>query len=157
VTLRTRRRHPGRRVPHRTRGRDRAFGYACLVLSIFLFLSSSLCGVARAALGNITLTVTQTYNRDGSPGGGTIDFGTLYPGNPVVVSPAVVFEISSDLEWRLSGWTRALPSGAILEEAPQETGLYTTLSSIPAVIRDSQSPCAAGSSTAETLTPIPLR
>jgi len=123
------------------RGR-RASGILLLALCITLLLSSSFPQIARAALGTISLTLTETHNRDGTPGNGTVDFGTVYPGSTVVISPAVVFEVSSDLEWRLKAFTGVLPPGCTLKEAAQGSGLWKTLSPAPSTVRDSQPPCS---------------
>ncbi|MEW6032630.1 MAG: fibronectin type III domain-containing protein [Bacillota bacterium] len=122
-------------------------GHVCLILGLFLILSSASSEVARAGLGTISLTSIEAYNWDGSPGSGTVDFGTVYPGSPAVVSRALVFNVSSDLEWRLRGWTgAALPAGCLLEQRPRESGGWVALSPSGAVIRPAENPCPDGGS-----------
>ena len=128
-----------------SRRRGGLFGYwpgVCLLaLGLFLLLTSSFFGVAHAALGTISLTLT-TYDHDGLPGAGTVDFGDVYPDTPSTVSPAMVASVTSDLEWRMTAVTGAIPEGCLLEQRPQGGASWTTLSPTTAVIADAEPPAS---------------
>lgn len=120
---------------------DRFLGFGLITLGLVLISSSSPGGVARAALGAVSLSVLETYNWDGTPGEGTIDFGVVSPDAPVTVASALVLGVSSDLEWRLSAWAGAAPSGCLLEESPAGSGLWTALLPAATVLSSSEAPC----------------
>lgn len=108
-----------------------------------LLLAAATSQMAKASLGALSLS-RDTYNYDGSPGSGTVDFGLL--GDPALaatVSPAIVFHVSSDLEWRLSATMGGtLPVGCALEQRGQGSGTWTALSDgAPAILLDAQGPC----------------
>jgi len=128
-----------------SRRRGGLFGYwpsvFLLALGLFLLLTSSFVGVAHAALGTISLTLT-TYDHDGLPGAGTVDFGDVYPDTPSTVSPAVVASVASDLEWRMTAVTEAIPEGCLLEQRPQSGASWITLSPTTAVIADAEPPAS---------------
>jgi len=128
-----------------SRRRGGLFGYwpgVCLLaLGLFLLLTSSFFGVAHAALGTISLTLT-TYDHDGLPGAGTVDFGDVYPDTPSTVSPAVVASVASDLEWRMTAVTGAIPEGCLLEQRPQGGASWTTLSPTTSVIAAAEPPAS---------------
>lgn len=133
---------PGRKPrleAHRGPALGRALAHLALALGFLLSLSGGLSEVAQAALGVLSLSV-DTYNRDGSPGGGAVDFGVVDPRTTPVVSPAVVLHISSDLEWRQTEWADALPAGCVVETAPQGSGVWTPAPSAPTVTKDLQAP-----------------
>lgn len=136
------RKRKGPKSPNRARQRSRIFGHLCLALGLLFVFTSSLPSIALAALGIITLDAIQTFDHDGTPGNGIVDFGDLRPGLPVTVAPAVSLTVSSDLEWRLKAWTAALPVGVSLEEAPHGTGSFTSLSSSAVIVRDAEAPCS---------------
>jgi hypothetical protein len=122
---------------------DRWLGGLLLALGLFLAFTSSLGNVAQAALGTISLTLT-TYNRGGGLGGGTVDFGSVDPGETITVSPAVVAAVTSDLVWRLAAVTAVIPGGCVLESRPQGGASWTTLSPTTAVIADAEPPASPG-------------
>jgi hypothetical protein len=130
-----------------SRRRSGLFGYwpgVFLLGGLFLLLTSSFFGIAQAALGTISLTLT-TYGHDGLPGAGTVDFGDVYPDAPSTVSPAVVASAASDLEWRMTAVTGAIPQGFLLEQRPQGGASWTALSPTAAIIADAQPPASPGS------------
>jgi len=130
-----------------SRRRGGLFGYwpsvFLLALGLFLLLTSSFVGVAHAALGTISLTLT-TYGHDALPGAGTVDFGNVYPDTPSTVSHAMVASVPSDLGWRMTAVTGAIPEGCLLEQRPQGGASWTTLSPTTAVIADAEPPASPG-------------
>jgi len=128
-----------------SRRRGGLFGYwpSVFLLGLFLLLTSSFVGVAQAALGAISLTLT-TYGHDGLPGAGTVDFGDVYPDTPFTVSPAMVASVASGMRWRMTAVTGAIPEGFLLEQRPQGGASWTTLSPTTAVIADAEPPASPG-------------
>ncbi len=113
----------------------------CLVLGLALLLASSFSGTARAALASLTISSVETYNHDGSPGNGTVDFGEVYPGTQVTISPAVVLHVTSELEWQLDMWSETLPTGCVLEQRIQSTGPWTVVSPAVQTLLEAEPPC----------------
>jgi hypothetical protein len=69
--------------------------------------SASPYSVNYSFLSQLSLSLSiATYNRDGSPGNGTVNFGSLDPtGSPFLIGanqPAVQLTVSSDLNWNLT-------------------------------------------------------
>ncbi len=115
--------------------------YLCLGLGLALLLASSFSGTARAALASLTISSVETYNHDGSPGNGTVDFGEVYPGTQVTISPAVVLHVTSELEWQLDMWSETLPTGCVLEQRIQSTGPWTVVSPAVQTLLEAEPPC----------------
>jgi hypothetical protein len=113
----------------------------CLGVGLALLLTSSFGGTARAALASLTISSVETYNHDGSPGGGTVDFGEVYPGTQVTISPAVVLHVTSELEWQLDMWSEALPAGCVLEQRIQSIGSWTLVSPAVQTLLEAEPPC----------------
>ncbi len=120
----------------------RLLGALLVTVGLTLLGASSLPGVARAALGALSFSL-ETYNQDGTPGGGTVDFGALVPGHQAVANPAVVFHLSSDLEWHLTAQAdlAALPGSCLLEQRVAGEASWVSLSATPATLEGLQPPC----------------
>ncbi len=129
-----------RDTPRRRRGtsdrRKRILAGVLVAVGLLLLTTSAWEGVARAALGILSFAITT------SPPGGTIDFGTVDPGQPVIRESAVTFLIGSDLEWRLAATATALSGPYVLEERPHGGSSWTALSVVPVILKDAQAPRA---------------
>lgn len=128
---------PGNLSGRRRRWLGHAVALAALVCGLLLLLTSTLPGIVEAALAGSALSL-DAVDRDGTYGGTDVLVGDVYPGSPVLVVPAVVFHLSSDLEWRLRAATGPLPAGCVVEERPAAGGAWTDLSQAGVTLREAQ-------------------